>query len=113
MTNKVIKCKEIFGLTVCKYNMERILFRAMAEAINVDIFTSDNCPFCEPAVNKVNEMLSPLGDMVNINVFKTMDDARRRDIEVFPTVQIGNVQIKGIPEREMVWKAILTSSPAL
>lgn len=113
MAQNVIECKEIFGLTVCKFNMERVIFNAMSQPINVDVFTSDNCPFCQPAIDKVNELLTPLGDMVNINVFNKMEDAQRNKVEVFPTTQIGETRIKGVPEREMLWKAILTSSPTL
>jgi len=112
--NETISCKEIFGLTICKFNAERIVFNALAEAqLSVDIFTSDYCPYCPEAVTRVSEVLRPLKGMVNINVINDRNDAERQGIEVFPTVKIGKTRITGVPEDDMVWKAVFNESATI
>lgn len=113
MSNNEISCKELFGLTICKYNAERIVFNAMASQLNVDIYTSEYCPYCPEAVNRVNSVLSPLKDMVNINVINDELSAERHGIKVFPTIKIGGTKITGVPEDDMVWKAVFNESMAI
>jgi len=112
--NDLISCKQIFGLTICKFNAERIVFNALADAqLSVDIFTSDYCPYCPEAVSRVNEVLRPLKGMVNIKEINDMGEAEKQGIEVFPTVKIGRTRITGVPEDDMVWKAVFNESTTI
>jgi hypothetical protein len=114
MNDNAISCREVFGLTVCKFNAERIIFNAMAESqLNVDIFTSDYCPYCPEAISRVSDVLEPLKGMVNINVINNSEDAEREGVAVFPTVKIGRTKITGVPEDDMVWKAVFNESTSI
>ena len=109
-----ISCREVFGLTICKFHADRLVFNAISHPqLNVDIFTSDYCPYCEPAIERVNSLLTPLKDMVNINVINDMEAAEKKKVEIFPTVQIGDTRITGVPEDEMVWNAVFKATTTI
>jgi len=108
-----VVCREIFGVTVCKFKAEKIVFNAMQAQLNVDIFTSDHCPYCPDAIKSVNKFLGPLGEMIKVNVIDDMDRAKSSAIDVFPTVQIGETRIRGVPDEHMVWDAVINEMPTL
>lgn len=108
-----VVCKEVFGVTVCRFRAENIVFRAMATPLNVDIYTSDHCPYCPEAITNVNRYLGPLGEMVKVNVINDMDHAKKSNVDIFPTVQIGETRIRGVPDEHMVWDAVINEIPTL
>ena len=108
-----VVCREVFGITVCKFQAEKVIFRAMVSQLNVDIFTSDHCPYCPEAVSSVNRFLNPLGEMVKVNVINDMEKARMNGVDIFPTVRIGSQRIRGVPDEHMVWDAVINEIPTL
>lgn len=112
--DNTIECREEFGLLTCQFNAQKIVFNAMTQQpMGVNVFVSDNCPWCEPTVQHLNHILKPMGDMVNISVHNDDDLAEKHEVDVFPTTEIGNVRIKGMPNKEDVWNAILSSDSGL
>ena len=106
----IISCREVMGLTLCTYKTDKIMFNSQ---IDVDIYTSDHCPWCAPTINKINHVLSPLKNMVNINVIDDIERAKDEKVNTFPTTRIGSTEIIGVPDDDLIWNAIFNASDGI
>ena len=114
MKSNTIECKEEFGLFTCKFNAQKIVFNAMTQKqISVNFFKTDNCYYCNPAQEQLKNILKPFNDMIHINVHNDDESARKHKVEAFPTTEIGDKRIVGIPDKEEIWDAVLSSSTPL
>lgn len=81
---------------------------SVKDPVTVTIYTSDECAFCEPAIDTVKKAIdevSTIGCRPHVIVSRVDPDQpslNDRDILALPTIAIGRYQLVGLPRVEEV-----------
>lgn len=95
-----MKCKDIFGIKVCKYNYKFKssiveLPQSMNIKIEVPIYTKKDCKMCNAKVSSILKQVSPLKSILQPKVVDISDPSIKIPSSIFkvPEVLIGTQRL--------------------
>ena len=95
-----MKCKNIFGIKVCKYNYKLRssiveLPQVMNPKIEVPIYTKKDCRICNTKISSILRQFSPLKDIIQAKIVDITDPSVKVPSNIFkvPEVLIGNQRL--------------------
>ncbi|MCD7782031.1 MAG: thioredoxin family protein [Methanosphaera sp.] len=73
-------------------------------SVKLEVFTSQNCPYCPKAMEIAQEAVEELGDQIeyeHLDVNENMDKVREYELLSVPSIVIdGEVAYVGVPEKD-------------
>ncbi len=99
-----IKCNEKMGIIKCRFESDYILFNKYSDKINIDIYITDDCPYCSDMNKYIKKVIKPIHNKINLITHNC--DKEKCPVDIFPSIKIGDLIINGIPEENKVWNAL-------
>lgn len=105
------KCRNIFGIMVCKLKNGVITAFPADKKVDVNVFTKEGCNECKSVVKSVKKLVKPVKDIANVNVIYINDETKLEypNISSVPFVQVGDKRLKNPIDYSEIWTGIFNS----
>ena len=104
----ILTTNQDYSHKVAAYSMKHGGQKQDNNSVTVTVYTSDNCAFCEPAIDVVKQAiddLSAIGCTPQLKISRIEQMTPINDysqISAIPTIAVGRYQIVGLPRVEEV-----------